>query len=106
MTVTRLDIVAAKLQLGPSLDRRPWLVLTAGAQDRCLLLPISSALELFDPTQHFRLDPQHPDFPATGLRKASYIIGSRPVDSSTTTLEKRLGCLQGDLAAKFLEWYD
>ncbi len=73
-------------------------------QGRWRVLPISAALDLFDPKLHFRLTADHPDLPATGLKKTRFIIANMPVDVPEVVLEKRLGCLQGRLASDFLAW--
>ncbi|MCZ7644190.1 MAG: hypothetical protein M5U26_02735 [Planctomycetota bacterium] len=72
---------------------------------RFLLLPVSAAMDLYDSLQHFKLDPNHPDFPATGLKKVSYIIGNRPIEVSLAALETQIGCLQGNLALEFQDWF-
>ena len=105
MTPTLLDIVTAHIGLRQSHDRRPWLVIEIRPSRRYLLLPISSATDLFDRIQHFPLDPRHPDFPATGLTKTSYIIGNNAVENDGSAFDERLGCLQGNLAKEFIEWF-
>lgn len=104
MTPHPLEIFTATLPLGHSHDRRPWVVIEAAGPDRWRLLPISAAVDLFDPELHFRLDPSHPDFPLTGLKRASFIVANLPVDAPQAVLERRLGCLQSQLAAEFLNW--
>lgn len=68
--------------------------------------PVSAALDLHDSSHHFQRDPTHPGFPATGLRKASFMIADWPVDVAESALERRRGCLRGQLAAEFLAWLD
>lgn len=102
MTPRPLDIITATLPLGHSRDRRPWVVVEQAGQGRWRVLPISAALDLFDPKLHFRLTADHPDFPVTGLKKTSFIIANMPVNIPEAVLEKRLGCLQSRLASEFL----
>ena len=104
MTPQPLEIFAATLPLGHAQDRRPWLVVEQTDPVRWRMLPISAATDLFDPALHFRLDPRHPDFPATGLRKASFIIANWPVDAAEAVLQKRIGRLEGRLADEFTRW--
>jgi len=104
LTPQPLEVVAATLR--HSQDRRPWLAIDQVTAGRWRLLPISAALDLFDPELHFRLDPGHPDFPATGLKKASFIIANLPVDALEAGIERRIGLLQGQLASEFLAWLD
>jgi len=82
LTPQPLEIFAATLALGHSQDRRPWLVVEQADSGRWRMLPISAAMDLLDPALHFRVDPSHPDFPATGLRKASFITANWPVDAA------------------------
>ncbi|MGD0093665.1 MAG: hypothetical protein ABSE73_27460 [Planctomycetota bacterium] len=66
---------------------------------------ISGALELYrGPVVHFRLDPSHPDFAATGLKKECYIAGDEIQNLNTDRLTRRRGQLQGSLLESFEDW--
>jgi hypothetical protein len=55
------------------------------------------------PQDHFLIDSRSPDFPTTGLRRSSYVIGD-PVRVRVERLRRRIGELTGEMLAEFREW--
>jgi hypothetical protein len=61
-------------------------------------------MDLYNPHWHFPLDSKHPDFPATGLTKDSYISGEKFFEVPIDELGRKTGILQGNLAKDFDKW--
>ena len=112
MQIARFDIYRAKIQFGKSVDPRPCIVLREPTQDPdappgtlvVLVAPLSSQMDLYDPSRHFLLDDVDVDFAATGLRRKSYVIATAPAHVPVALLEKKYGALAGDLLVRFLFW--
>jgi hypothetical protein len=111
VAVSRFDIYRARLQVNQSTDRRPVLILEALKRDPkpphtelVLVAPLSSQWDLYTASVHFEVSDKDPDFPATGLKRRSYIIGSMPILIPVTSLETRYGALTGDLRDRFYFW--
>jgi hypothetical protein len=108
MRPERYEIYLARIQLRHSEDLRPWVVIGNCLPDpqnpgKMLLTvaPISSQIDLMVEFQDFPIEAGHPDFPATGLRRSSYVIGNLPARVSVDRLERRLGELRGELRREF-----
>ena len=99
------EIVEARIALGPAGYPRPVVVLYIQV-DAHRVLPISSKLDLYRADQHFLIRDDHPDFPATGLRVTSYIVGSTVIDVPSSDVIRKLGALTGGLADEFARWID
>lgn len=104
MPPQRYDLFLIRMRLRASYDYRPCIVLDAPNPDTCIVLVSSS--DLFRQGYDFLIPSDHPDFPATGLKKTSFAIGDQIHEVSTTALEEkfRLGRLQGGLARDFNKW--
>src|SRR5438105_1494750 len=97
------EIYWVKLRFGASDDYRPCIVLSADFST-VTIVRLSSAVELFNPAVHFWIDSSRPDFAATGLSKTCYADGSKILTIDSGRLVKRLGQLEGVLAADFKAW--
>lgn len=66
------------------------------------LLAIST--KPYEKFNSFTIPDYHPDFPATGLKATSYVIGA-PVFSGDRSLAlKPIGEISGELAEEFAKW--
>jgi hypothetical protein len=74
-----------------STDRRPCVLVADPIQGKVLVAPISSAIDLFSSTLHFRIEEGNKDFPATGLIKTSYVIGDQLREVELSDLKRRAG---------------
>ena len=99
------DIYWAHFPYGHSNDLRPCMIYEVLANGNYTVIPISSALDLFDRRDHFMLHKNHPDFPATGLRKESFLGVSRIRELRGDKLAKRLGVVTGQLLQDFKIWF-
>jgi hypothetical protein len=83
-------------------DRRPWVIVDSRAPDLYGCFPMSG--QAYDPSLcPFMLDPEHPDFQATGLTKKCYVMVSRIHELSSDAFLSRRGKLVGDLLDAFLD---
>jgi mRNA-degrading endonuclease toxin of MazEF toxin-antitoxin module len=98
-----LEIFLARLRVRRCLDLRPCIVVALLPANRALIAPISAS-DLYRADLDFPLDPDHPDFHATGLDRASFILGDEWAEIDTSRLSVYLGRLTGHLAEDFLEW--
>ena len=89
------------LPLGHAFYPRPCVVIDEKA---VLLLPISS--KAYHEHNHFVINDQHPDFPATGLQVTSYVFGAPIVQGCGERIIKDLGLIEGELAERFREWIE
>lgn len=103
MPLQPFDIHLVRLRVGESNDLRPCVILSEPDQSFARMMPISSS-DLFNPSRDFRIHQTHPDFPKTGLKKTSFVIGDRIREVSLVIIEKRLGSLEGALRREFEEW--
>src|SRR4051812_31416679 len=95
------EIYSARIQLNASNDLRPCLVISL-SNDPIDVLAISSQSDLCqDQRIHFPLDPAHPNFHATGLKRKSFVIGIRELKVARADIKHRLGRLEGKLLAEF-----
>jgi len=86
---------------------RPCVAITVLSADGIAgALAISSKLDLYKPDQHFLINANHPDFPATGLSTTSYVIGSPVIDITPEEVEKVIGALTGELGCAFRRWIE
>jgi len=104
MPIKPLQICRVKVKLGESRYLRPSVVLAIYDQDDLSLAPISSKLDLYQPSAHFLIPEDHPDFAATGLKVTSYVIGDRLFEEQAAFVQQILGELQGKLAEDFTKW--
>jgi len=85
-------------------DERPCIVLEEPLASLVTIAPISAAAQLYNPLLHFQIPANHPDFPTTGLRRTSYVLGEDIRDVQASKLQERVGQLNGDLRTKFVQW--
>lgn len=79
-------------------DARPWLLVRPDA-DRWLCFAISG--QDYD-SAPFELRDDHPNFPATGLKKTSFIYDAESFHQlRVTAFTKRLGQLEGTMLSDF-----
>jgi hypothetical protein len=95
------DIFSATFQWNGCDDMRPWLIVDVRPEQRYGCFPISSAAYA---GSCFPLDPEHPDFSATGLKKACYIHDSKLVELPAACFNKQRGVLTGELLAQFRDY--
>jgi len=105
MIVQPLDIVYAPVRLRLCTDARPCLVLYPPHLDRVIFACISGEPDLFDRNLHFRIEPTHPDFPATGLKRRSYVLCDELHEIRLADILKHLGRFDDRLAGEFKNWY-
>jgi len=67
-------------------------------------MPLSSALDLYDHTNHFLISEEEGNFKETGLKKTCYANGMEIHKTSVSALQKRIGSLKGNLARQFTDW--
>ena len=65
---------------------------------------ISSAPGLARQGYDFEIPADHPDFPATGLSRASYVVCDKIVDVDVSKLTEYVGRFENRLAAEFRKW--
>jgi hypothetical protein len=109
MPPRRYELYVARIRFRRSEDLRPWVVIDDPVQDPrergallVTLAPVSSQLDMLLPN-HFLMDASAPDFPTTGLRRSSYVVGD-PIRVRVERLERRIGELTGTMLALFREW--
>ena len=98
----RLDIFLVRFRLDYSTDCRPCIIVEPPRHGVAVVLV--SASDLFNPAEDFKLDASCPQFKTTGLRRTSFAVGRAFVTVPVSALGKRLGRLEGDLAAEFDAW--
>jgi len=100
-----LDIWLVRIQFRDCKDLRPTVAIQILAkQNRAVVLPVSSALDLRRTTVDFLIEKTHVNFPATGLTRTSFVVSDRFRDLPFEAMEKRIGRLEGELAASFIDW--
>ncbi len=98
-----LDVVLAGIQVGLSTDPRRAIVF-AIQPGTILVFACSSQLDLYDPCNDFLIESDDPNFGPTGFKKTSYAIGGKIHRLPHNRVLKKYGMLEGDLAARYLEW--
>ncbi len=105
MRVRPLDVVLAAVRWGEADYPRFCIVLDV-RPGQVVLTPCSTRFYDYRPGQDFRIDKEDPDFPATGLKDSSCVRDSNEAPwVKPEAIRKRYGCLQGDLADRFRNWY-
>jgi hypothetical protein len=105
MNPSQFDIFLARLRFGKCNDVRPCLVLYPPQNDTITVMAISSQETLFDFRSHLWIEPTHPDFRATALKRRSYFCGNEVDRILNSELGAKLGRLEGTLLAEFKDWY-
>lgn len=82
-------------------DPRPWLIVDLRGNQLLGCFPISG--QCYD-GQCFFISRTHPDFPATGLAKDSYIHDKFIIELAVDEFLDRKGELTGELLAEFLQY--
>ena len=107
------EIYLAAIRLGNSEDLRPWVVVEGPVANPdnpdellVVVVPCSTAFDLFDDCHDFMIRSTDPDFVTTGLRRDSFIICEYPVRVPVSRLERRLGRLSGQMLEDFKAWVD
>ena len=90
-----LEIYQIRARWGRSTDPRPCIVLDPPIGDTVTIALISGEMDLYDRSMHFLIQKEHPDFPATGLKKTCYIAGDMIRDTKTANLLHKRGELEG-----------
>jgi len=101
-----LDIVLAGVRVGECNDPRRCVVIGVRPPAEYLILPCSAQLDLYREGADFLISSDHPDFPATGLKKTSYVMDVEAQLIEEERIQKRYGHLRGLLAAAFEEWLE
>lgn len=98
------DIYMIQVTVGYSTYPRPCVILEV-MKDLVTVLPLSSAMDLYNPENDFIIQNTHPDFEATGLIRTSYISGQYAFDIPISDLsKKRRGYIKGEMAKEFDKW--
>lgn len=105
MPIQRHDIYLIRWRLRESFDFRPCVVLQEPNDDNTAIILVSSS-DLNREGYDFKIDREHPNFPATGLRSTSYVVGDQIYGVPTERLSTFLGRLEGELAREFDAWID
>ena len=95
------EIYNAQQRFNDCDDMRPWLVIEVRAGGVYACFPIAS--EHHDES-HFPIDAEHPDFPATGLKKSCHILDARIYELNKSQFQRRRGELVGAMLAAFREY--
>lgn len=99
------EIYHVRLPYRHSNDIRPAIVIEHPSGGQVAVVPLSSQMDLYEgPGMHFRIDPTHPDFAATGLNKECFANGHEIVVVKVDDLQRKRGILQGQLAKDFDRW--
>jgi hypothetical protein len=100
------DIYIMQVTVGYSTYPRPCVIIEV-IGDLVTVVPLSSALDLYNPVTDFMIENTHPDFIATGLQRTSYVSGQYSFAVPAADLsKKRRGCLSGELGKAFDEWME
>jgi len=98
------DIYMIQVMVGYSNYPRPCVIIDV-MKDFVTVLPLSSAMDLYNPDSDFIIENTHPDFGATGLIRTSYISCQYAFDIPISDLsKKRRGYLKGKMAKAFDNW--
>jgi hypothetical protein len=102
-TISPLQICVVRVRVGEAYYPRPCVVLTTdGTMLR--LAALSSKLDLYRPGEHFLIREDDPDFGATGLETASYVLGAPLFRADVSRVMSVRGALTGELARAFTNW--
>lgn len=99
-----LEVYQIRARYRNSWDPRPCVVLDPPLGDTVSVALVSGAMDLYDSTVHFLIEQDHPDFPATGLQRTSYVAGDMIVEAEIGSLLRKRGQLEGELGAAFRKW--
>ena len=92
------------LQLGDCADDRPCIVISPPVGGRVTVAPISAALDLYNPANHFRIESDLVEFESSGLDRTSYVLGNELREIDCADLDVHLGELTGSQLKKFVDW--
>jgi len=98
------DIWLVRVPLKDCEDYRPCLILEWRSANRLLIAPLSSQYQLFRSAFHISISDADPSFPATGLKRASYVVGDELRELSLSRFKCRLGRLEGELLVRLKTW--
>ncbi|HEY3324795.1 MAG TPA: hypothetical protein VGP72_30360 [Planctomycetota bacterium] len=102
-SLSPLQICIVRVRLGEAYYPRPCVILTVeGTSLR--LAAISSKMDLYRPSEHLLIREDDPDFSATGLETASYVLGVPIFRAESDRVLAVKGALTGDLAKAFTDW--
>ena len=93
------DIVLYPFPLGSAKYPRPCVVIDPSTSDMMAITTKEYAKFNF-----FTLRPDHPDFAATNLKAASYVIGDSIARPEQGIRPQVIGKLTGQLAEEFAKW--
>src|SRR5436190_200986 len=104
MSPKAYDILWYRLPFGLSNDIRPCVIVQIESDGTATLLRISSAMQLYNYQTHFRFDPSHENFHATGLKKESFCDDSKFFSIPCGSLPDAIGTIEGRLRKEFDDW--
>ena len=99
------EVFLIRATFGFSTDPRPCVILEEPQANLVKVALISSALDLHKPHLDFLIEESDWDFPATGLKRTSFVSGATFDEHSVSDLIKWLGRLEGSLKTRFVEWF-
>jgi hypothetical protein len=97
------ELYLVRVRLRESYDFRPCIVIDKTRNTISCVMLVSSS-DLYRPHQDFLIRADHPDFPATGLKKTSFAMGDQIRDLPAITLDEKIGELEGGLKVEFEKW--
>ena len=104
-SISLLDVVAAKVDVGEADYPRPCVVIDVGPGDCLRLLPCSTKFDWrYRPGVDFPIRDDDPGFGETGLEDSSYVVDGKIYVTETDKVRGPFGRLTGELAERFREW--
>ena len=97
------EVFLIRANFGLSADPRPCVILQEPQGERIKVGLVSSALD-FVSYQDFLIEDSVIDFPATGLKRTSFVSGAAFDEHKISDLIKELGQLEGELRERFMQW--
>ena len=97
------EVFLIRATFGLSTYPRPCVVLQEPQGELIKVGLVSSALDLVSYLD-FLIEDSEVDFPATGLKRTSFVSGAAFDEHRISDLIKELGQLKGDLRERFIEW--
>ena len=105
MTIDILDVLFIRdVWLGNCPDARPCVVIGKSHGHVCVVMLVSGAYDLRRANLDFNISDYYPAFKQTGLSKPSFVLGDEIHEIDDRQIIKKLGKLEGLLAADFKLW--
>lgn len=99
----RKEIYLASIHYRYANYNRPCVILET-LPNRHLVGMISSSMDLYKENYDFLIRSNHPDFPATGLKRTCYVMRVVFPEIEDSQIVEKWGVLTGDLAKDFEDW--